>query len=527
MTPSLARRWLILIVATAGILGSIGLGRPSLWIDEVHSWEFAALPSFGLVILNTAARDAYPPLYFVLLHAWSFLGTSEVWLRSSSLLCHLATIPLLWVLGRKLAGDRVGLVAAAIFALNPFHLAFAREIRMYSLVALLATASMWSVGSWIATGSRSARRATLWTGILLLYTHFICALLLVAEWLAVRFAHRKGRWLPGSWKWVLVTSLAFLPWSPLFLKSLVTTHGYGAEAPVPELAFCFLAALGAGFAKPEWLLLVGAAVVAVAAIVGLMRAPAGTPRRLLALWAFVPPGLELLSAAVGKPVFGERTLIVSTPAWLILAAIGIVRSGALVRWPLAAAVAMVSVASHVHEIGANLPAAPAHREALAAVVAAARPGDVIVHSATVTYHAAHEYYLPRLSRTTSGVLRDYLVEERGTFTAGKLGMLFRDGWRRIRARLDPAGAIRTGTDPSRIPEADLLAASPRRIFYLRTTTEGARRLWRLIPSVYYSAPPAKVFTRSMNDLPNLHAAYRLDWVVDRQPGLVVELWVRR
>ncbi len=524
MTPSVIRGWLVLIVAGAGILGSVGLGRPSFWVDEVHSYEFAALPSFGLVALNAAARDAYPPLYFLLLHGWMSLGSSEVWLRGFSLLCHLGTIPPVYLLGRRLAGPGTGLTAAALLAFNPFHLAFAREVRMYSLVGLLAVASMWGVAAWIKDASLRGRRAVLWLGIAMLYTHFICALLLLAHWIALRFGHVRRGWAKGTGRWVFWTCVAFLPWSPLFLKSLAVTGGYGAEAFVTSLAYWFVSALGAGFAKPGGLLISGAAVILAGVALGLIRAPSGTPRRLLALWAFLPPALELCSAALGKPVFGERTLIVSTPAWLILIAVGIVWSKGVMRWAPAAAVAATMTASHVHEFRVNLPEAPAHREALAVVAGASRAGDVVVHSATVTYHAAHEYYLPRLGGAAPA---DFIIEPRGVFRAGRLGTLFRDVWRRVRERLDPAGRIRTGTDPSRIPEDEFLARRPARIFFLRTDEDGARRLWRLIPSAYYARSAAKVFTRSMADTPRIAHVYRLDRVLDRRPGLSVEVWVLR
>jgi hypothetical protein len=327
---------------------------------------------------------------------------------------------------------------------------------------------------------------------------------------------------------VLWSAVAFLPWSPFFLKAFVTAHGFGAEADAGSLAYWFTSALGAGFAKPEPLLAAGAVVVTAGGLLGFLALPPGPRRRLLLLWAFVPPGLELISTALGKPVFGERTLIVSTPAWLLLIAAGIAGAAGVARWGLAAAVAVVTVASHVHEIRDNLPLAPAHREALTRIAEDARPGDVIVHTATVTYHAAHEYYLPRLAAVGRAVPPDHLIDVApAPFRGGRLAGMFREGWRRIRARLDPGGAIRSGADPARITESDLLRIAPRRIVVLRTDAGGARRLWRLIPSVYYPAPAAKVFTRSLDDHPAVAGRYRLDGVVDRRPGLVVERWLRR
>ena len=43
--------------------------------------------------------------------------------------------------GRRLAGPRVGLLAALLLALSPFHVYYSQEVRMYGLVTLLGLAA--------------------------------------------------------------------------------------------------------------------------------------------------------------------------------------------------------------------------------------------------------------------------------------------------------------------------------------------------------------------------------------------------
>ena len=118
--------------------------------------------------------------------------------------------------------------------------------------------------------------------------------------------------------------------------------------------------------------------------------------------------------------------------------------------------------------------APAHREALARVIDRARPGDAIVHSTTVTYHAVHEYYLPRADSR----LLDYLIEPQGEFRAGRLGRMFRNVWRAIRTKADPGGVLKTGRDPHRIGEGEFLGRGYRRVWYFNTTRPGKRWMFR-------------------------------------------------
>jgi hypothetical protein len=63
---------------------------------------------------------AHPPLYVVYLAAWSLVGLkSALWHRLASCLLGAATVGLVGLLGRRLAGDRAGLVAALLAAAYP------------------------------------------------------------------------------------------------------------------------------------------------------------------------------------------------------------------------------------------------------------------------------------------------------------------------------------------------------------------------------------------------------------------------
>src|SRR5438876_576650 len=79
-----------------------------------------------------------PPFYYMLAWGWAKLfGTGEVGLRSLSALAGTLTIPAAYAAGRALSSRRAGLIAAALFAVNPLLVWYSQEARAYALLALL------------------------------------------------------------------------------------------------------------------------------------------------------------------------------------------------------------------------------------------------------------------------------------------------------------------------------------------------------------------------------------------------------
>ena len=125
------------------------IGRKTLWLDEAFSVWLARHP-LGEMIAWIARIDQHPPLYYLLLHFWiGLVGDGPAAVRLLSALLSTLTIPAMYLLGRRLLGPAVGILAALILALSPFHVRFAQETRMYALLmlnaslALLALVHLW------------------------------------------------------------------------------------------------------------------------------------------------------------------------------------------------------------------------------------------------------------------------------------------------------------------------------------------------------------------------------------------------
>src|SRR5947209_7359924 len=106
------------------------------WMDEGLS---VGISSHSLAHIPGVLRhDGSPPLYYLLLHVWmSVFGSSETATHALSLVFGTLCVPAgAWV-SWSLWGRRAGLIAAVLFALNPFITAYSQETRMYTLMALL------------------------------------------------------------------------------------------------------------------------------------------------------------------------------------------------------------------------------------------------------------------------------------------------------------------------------------------------------------------------------------------------------
>jgi hypothetical protein len=98
------------------------------------------------IIQWTLRIDQHPPLYYLLLHAWmSFNGDTPYAVRMLSVLFGTATIPVMYLIGKRLSGAMTGLAAAAFLSFSLFNIAYAQETRMYTLLTLNAALAIYAL----------------------------------------------------------------------------------------------------------------------------------------------------------------------------------------------------------------------------------------------------------------------------------------------------------------------------------------------------------------------------------------------
>lgn len=130
---------IILLLLLAFILRLINLNQ-SFWLDEGAQMVMSQKP----VLFQWIGRinDFHPPLYYLLMHFWLKLGRSEWFLRLPAVLSGVATVYFIYLIARKIINEKVAVLSALFLTFAPFQIYYSQEARMYSLFALLTTASM-------------------------------------------------------------------------------------------------------------------------------------------------------------------------------------------------------------------------------------------------------------------------------------------------------------------------------------------------------------------------------------------------
>ena len=222
---------LVLLVGVS--FGASGLNADIVWLDEIFSLSNMGAfnppysPQAVIASLNNYSPD-HVPLYFVLGSQWAQLvGWTQLPMRYLSLLLGALFIAALFRFTVAALGQRTALVAAILISANGFVILYFHEVRMYTLLLLLAVVHSWAYWR-LANGFRAGWRSWflfLATAVAVIYTH-VFSLYFLAGLIMQHFIMpaKSRRWLAIVACW-LVALLAFLPYITVFSKGFfgVTT----------------------------------------------------------------------------------------------------------------------------------------------------------------------------------------------------------------------------------------------------------------------------------------------------------------
>ncbi|KKS94368.1 MAG: Membrane protein-like protein [Candidatus Collierbacteria bacterium GW2011_GWB1_44_6] len=201
------------IITLLGLILRLIYSNQSFWLDEGASLMFAKLPIPQLV--ESIKTDFHPPIFYSLLHYWLPLaGRSEWLIRLPFIILATATIPVIFLLCREIFGTKstIPVVSALFLALNPLHIYYSQELRMYSLVSLLI------VLSWLFLVRKKIQMVAI-INVLCLFTFYGAIFNIVAEVIYLLFNKSKNYF--GHVIFISVPALVvFVLWWPVFSAQL-------------------------------------------------------------------------------------------------------------------------------------------------------------------------------------------------------------------------------------------------------------------------------------------------------------------
>jgi 4-amino-4-deoxy-L-arabinose transferase-like glycosyltransferase len=197
------------------VLAFYRIDHQSLWLDEIFSVRDSS--SFALLW-----KKAQGPLHYILLHMWRHLGTSELAMRTLSVLLGAVAVCLFYATSMSLFTQRVTVLGTILFATSPFLIWYSQEVRYIILMIATALLAMYTLPR-LNTRSRAGAWLVYGVTVILALLSFVTNIFLIlAQGLYLLWspAHR-----PLLRKWLVCLLLVSLPFgwwaSRKFVSSLV------------------------------------------------------------------------------------------------------------------------------------------------------------------------------------------------------------------------------------------------------------------------------------------------------------------
>lgn len=276
------------LTVLALVLRLIHLGS-CLWLDEIFAvMEIISQPIN--VILTSFASQNQHMLFSVMARGCVVLfGLNEWAVRLPAVFFGLASLWALFLLGRRIAGDREALLATALLTVSYHHIWFSQNARGYSGLLFFTLAATWL---WLEAERRGSIR--LWLlysvcGALGLWIHLTMAFVLASHALITLARRRFAE--PGWW----------VPYAAMFLAGTLALQLHALALPEFLRTGLGEVSLPSEWTNPLWVVrealrslqlgFVSFAVLAVGAAVAAVGFYDIHRRNAAAAWAFVLPAI--------------------------------------------------------------------------------------------------------------------------------------------------------------------------------------------------------------------------------------------
>jgi mannosyltransferase len=175
------------------------------WFDEIGVAEVATQPDVSSVVRTTAWHVMAMPLDYIVRWLFGQVSASDGFLRLPSAIFGTLTLPVAYLLFRRLSNARVALLAVFLLAISPIHIDRSQELRFYASMILFYLLSTHLLLIAVETGRGAdwlrfiaAAAVGLFFHVYVLIALVHGAVFLAVQWLQKRLKLPSLRWFASS-----------------------------------------------------------------------------------------------------------------------------------------------------------------------------------------------------------------------------------------------------------------------------------------------------------------------------------------
>ena len=222
---------LLIILLIATLLRGYQLHNKEFGTDEDWSIKQTEQVLDGS-FFEHAGKHAHPPLFYTILAPlWTVSNQSVMMLRLLMVCFSLASIYLIFLLGKKICSEKTGLLAAALLAFSPFHIMYSQHIRSYILLMCLAIITTILLINYV-----QKRRTSIAVSLVILYIAMFYLHTLTAFFILTHFIILGILWIGKEYtiniKEVIIagiiTAVGMALWLPVFIMQYTHNITEGA-----------------------------------------------------------------------------------------------------------------------------------------------------------------------------------------------------------------------------------------------------------------------------------------------------------
>lgn len=370
----------------------------SLRLDEAQSlWQSSRTP---LGILNLIGQDVHVPLYPLLLHGWLLtFGNNVVAARWLSFLFFLLSIPVLYLVGKRIYNDEISLFATVMFSISPFMNWYGGETRMYSLFVLITLINIYfflgilkinNPGSWVGFGT---------SALLGIYTHYFFLFILLVDLIFLIFNKdilKKNTLLRFSGT-LAILAVLFSPWLIYVYRLDKVLNSTPHLLPPTSIdLFNSFSQFIIGF-QTDYLNTVFLSLWPVIVLFGFLalrkNIKVSSETIYLALIFSLPVAFAFFASIFFRPIYLTRYLIFTLPPMYLLISWIFYRRDRFLSYFFYSLIFVIMITGLTIQAFSSLtPTKEGYREAVAYLDSNSTPSDIIVVSAPFTIYPVLYYY---------------------------------------------------------------------------------------------------------------------------------------